>query len=147
MKTLFFSFLLLCGSLGISAQTYNKQQEQLRTEISKYLYKQGLNPENQEDGLKFKSEGINYYIEIDKGEVNPMYLRLCRYVKYDNKITREKVTQNLNDCNSKYAVKVACQDKAVVLSTELFVAKSAEFTDVFDTLLDLLGSAYNVVKE
>ena len=139
MRTFILS-LFLCGTITLSAQTYNTQQEMLRTGISKYLYRQGYNPEEQSDGLKFKSEGDNYYIEIDPTEKSPMYLRMCRYVKYDDVVTRNKIWKKLNDCNSKYAIKVTCQDRAVVIAAELF-------PDVFDTLLDLIKSTYESVKE
>ena len=146
MKRIFLSLMLLVGATMMSAQSYNSEQEQLRREIKVFLDKMGYAPENQSDGLKFKSGGINYYVEIDKDETAPMYLRLCRYVKYDDKMTREKIMAKINDCNSTYAVKVSCKDRSFILSSELFVTKSSEFTDVFDTLLGLIKSAYESVK-
>lgn len=146
MKRIIIICFCFCVT-SVFAQNYNKAQETLRLQVSDYLSRQGYSPELQSDGLKFKTEGNNYYVEIDKNEKAPMYLRLCRYIKYDKKITRNKVMKNINECNGKYAAKVLCQDNSVVVSAELFVTKSSEFTDAFDTLLDLVQSACLVVEE
>lgn len=145
-KQLLFMVMLLC-SLSISAQSYNYSQETLRKDISSFLSRKGLYPETQSDGLKFKSEGFNYYVEIDKEEKNPMYLRLCRYIKFDDKLTREKVMKNLNSLNVKFGVKVSCQEKNVLVSLEMFLTKSSEFTYAFDDMLSQVKSACNKVTE
>ena len=84
-------FLFLCAAFltgGMYAQNYNVSQENLRNQIVNYLEKQGYTAEKQDDGLKFKNEGTNYYIEISKEDVFPMYLRLCRYVKYSESLKK-----------------------------------------------------------
>ena len=95
MKKILFSLLMLVCATVSYAQSFTSAQETLRKEISSYLSRQGLNLENQSDGLKFKSEGSNFYIEIDNEKKKPMYVRLCRYIKFDDKITREKAIKNL----------------------------------------------------
>lgn len=147
MKHKILALLLLLGSFSINAQDYTTAQETLRSEISSYLSRKGFNPERQSDGLRFKSEGVNYYIEIDKNEKEPMYLRLCRYIKFDEKLTREKVMEGLNGLNVKYGVKVSCQEKNVLVSFEMFVTKSADFTYVFSELFSQVKSACAKVNE
>ena len=147
MKKKLATLLLFLCTVSMNAQSYTQAQEELRSEISSYLSRQGLNPEKQSDGLKFKSEGVNYYIEIDKKEKKPMYLRLCRYLKFDDKLIREKVMKNLNSLNVKYGVKVSCQEKNVLVSTEMFITKSTEFTYAFKDLLSQVKSACTKVNE
>lgn len=147
MKKILFSILMLVCTTVSYAQSFTSAQETLRKGISSYLSRQGLNPENQSDGLKFKSEGSNFYIEIDKEKKSPMYLRLCRYIKFDDKITREKVIKNLNGYNVKFGVKVSCQEKNIIVSSEMFLTKTEEFTYVFSDLLSQVKSACTKVTE
>lgn len=138
--------MLVCATIS-SAQSFTNAQEILRKEISSYLSRQGLNPENQSDGLKFKSEGSNFYVEIDKEKKSPMYVRLCRYIKFDDNVTREKAIKNLNSYNVKFGVKVCCQEKNIVVSFEMFLTKSEEFTYVFSDMLSQVKSACTKVTE
>lgn len=138
--------MLICATISY-AQSFTSAQENLRKEISSHLSRQGLNPESQSDGLKFKSEGSNFYIEIDKDKKSPMYVRLCRYIKFDDKITREKAIKNLNSYNVKFGVKVSCQEKNIVVSSEMFLTKPEEFTYIFNDLLSQVKSACTKVIE
>lgn len=147
MKKKFAALLLFVCAVSMNAQDYTQAQEALRSEISSYLSRQGFNPEKQSDGLKFKSEGANYYIEIDKNEKSPMYLRLCRYLKYDDKLTRESVMSDLVSYNTTYGVKVSCREKNVLVSSEMFLTKASEFTYVFSDLLSQVKNACAEVNE
>ena len=134
MKNLLLAMLLFC-SLTVVAQNYNASQESLRKEISEYLSRKRYSPENQSDGLKFKIEGENFYVEIDPEEKKPMFLRVCRYIKFDEKLTRKDVLDNLVLYNSIYGVKVSCKEKNVLISFEMFVNKASEITDIFDDMM------------
>lgn len=141
MRKLLLSLVMsICLTLSF-AQNYNREQETLRDEIRSYLSQQGFNPQNQIDGLKFKSDGKNYYVEIDKDETNPMFVRLCRYIKFDERISRERILENLNSYNVKYGVKVSCQEKDIQVVTEMFVLSASDFTCVFADLLSQVKSA------
>ena len=146
MKKIFLLFMVLCW-IDSYAQNYNSSQENLRTGIESYLRKQGLNTEKQDDGLLFKSEGSTYYVEIDKNEVEPMYVRLRRYVKYDEKLNKDTISKNLNSYNTKYGVKVFYLEKSVVFSAEMYVTQASEFNDVFETLLSHIKSANSLLTE
>lgn len=139
-----FAALLTCS---MYAQNYNSAQENMRTQIVNYLAKQGYTAEKQDDGLKFKNEGTNYYIEISKEDVSPMYLRLCRYVKYSNSLKQETVIKQLKSYNTKLGVKVCCTDNGIVISAEMFVVLSTDFTDVFPTLLSQIKATYKTINE
>lgn len=139
-----FAALLTCS---MYAQNYNSAQENMRNQIVNYLAKQGYTAEKQDDGLNFKNEGTNYYIEISKEDVSPMYLRLCRYVKYSDSLKQETVIKQLKSYNTKLGVKVCCTDNGIVISTEMFVASSTDFTDVFPTLLSQIKATYKTINE
>lgn len=135
-------FIVLVGSLLSSyAVGFNAKQEALRTSIEKSLKSKGFTVEKQDDGLKFISDGDTYYIEIDKEESSPMYVRLVRYIKFDDKIKRDDVMAKLNDYNSTDAVKAYCKEKNLILSADMLVTSADQFTYVVSDLLSLIKSA------
>ena len=135
-------FIVLVGSLLSSyAAGYNQKQEALRSTIENSLKSKGYTVERQDDGLKFKSEGITYFVEISKDDTNPMYVRLTRYIKFDDKIKRDDVMAKLKDYNSTYAVKAYCKEKNLILSADMLVTSADQFTNVVSDLLSLLKSA------
>lgn len=143
----FFMFIVLVGSLLSSyAAGFNAKQEALRAAIETSLKSKGYTVEKQDDGLKFISDGDTYYIEIDKEELSPMYVRLVRYVKFDDKIKRENIIKNLTDYNVKYAIKAYCKEKNVILTGEMFVTDGDQFNYVFDDMLQLMKSTYSTIK-
>ena len=109
-RLLILLIVLVCTSIAF-AENYNAAQEALRKDIAAYIQKKGLRVDMQDDGLKFKSEGTTYYIEISDSNTDPMYLRICLYLSYGEKLTRANVLQKLNDYNVKYCVKVTCLEK------------------------------------
>lgn len=145
MKKKIATLVLFLCAITLNAQNYTRSQEALRSEISSYLSREGFNPERQSDGVKFKSEGISYYVEIDKTENDPMYLRMCRYLKYDDHVSRESVMSNLNSFNAKYAVKVSCQDKYILISSEMFLTEASEFIYAFNDLFKQVKSAVETI--
>ena len=140
-------FAMMIGTILLSfAAGYNAKQEALISAIEKNLKEQSYSVERQDDGLKFKSEGVAYYVEVDKDETNPMYVRLCRYVKFDDKIKRDKIMKQLNDLNAKYAVKAYCKEKNVIFSAEMFVTSADQFNYAFNDMLSLMKSAYATIE-
>lgn len=145
MKKLLLSLALIFFATSTSAQSYNTQQKQLISQISSYLSGQGYSSEEQKDGLKFKNEGTNYYVEVSKDDKSPMYLRLCRYVKYSESIKQDVVAKQLNSYNAKLGVKVCSTENGLVISAEMYVTSATEFTDVFATLLSQMKATYKQI--
>lgn len=140
--------IVLVGSLLSSyAGGFNAKQEALRTSVETSLKSKGYTVERQDDGLKFKSEGINYFIEISKDDTNPMYVRLSRYIKFDDKIKREEVMSKLRDYNSTYAVKAYCKEKNLIISADMLVTSADQFTYVISDLLSLMKSAAESISK
>lgn len=146
MKRILMFTLLVGAVLSSYAVGFNAKQEALRTAIETSLKSKGYTAEKQDDGLKFISDGDTYYIEIDKEESSPMYVRLVRYVKFDDKIKRENVIKNLTDYNLKYAIKAYCKEKNIILTGEMFVTDAAQFNYAFDDMLQLMKSTYSTIK-
>ena len=145
MKKLLLSLALIFFAISTSAQSYNTQQRQLISQISSYLSGQGYSSEEQKDGLKFKNEGTNYYVEVSKDDKSPMYLRLCRYVKYSESIKQDVVVKQLNSYNAKLGVKVCSTENGLVISAEMYLTSATEFTDVFATLLNQMKATYKQI--
>lgn len=145
MKKLLLSLVLFFVSICVSAHTFNTKQKQLISQISNYLSSQGYSSEEQKDGLKFKNEGTNYFIEVSKEDKSPMFLRLCRYVKYSESIKQDVVVKQLNSYNAKLGIKVCSSEKGLVISAEMYVTSATEFTDVFATLLSQMKATYKQI--
>lgn len=132
--------------LASYAAGYSTKQEALRTGIETHLNSKGYTTERKNDGLKFISEGDTYYVEIDESDTNPMYVRLVRYIKFDDKLKREDVMKNLTEYNSKYAIKAYCKEKNVILTGEMFVTSAEQFNYAFAEILSLMKSAYKLIN-
>ena len=145
MKKLLLSLTLVFVAICASAQSYNTQQKQLISQLYSYLSSQGYSSEEQKDGLKFKNEGTNYYVEVSKDDKSPMYLRLCRYVKYSESIKQDVVAKQLNSYNAKLGVKVCSTENGLVISAEMYLTSATEFTDVFATLLNQMKATYKQI--
>lgn len=147
MKRILFFVMLLGALFTADAANYNAKQEALISGIEKNLKSLNYSVERVDDGLKFRSEGVTYYIEVDKDETNPMYLRLCRYVKFDDKIKRDQLMRKINDLNTIFAVKTYCKEKNVVLAAEMFLTSAAQFNNAFKDLMSLIKTAYQKIEQ
>lgn len=147
MKRLFMLIVLVGSLLSSYAEGFNAKQEALRTSVETSLKSKGYTVERQDDGLKFKSEGVNYFIEISNDDTNPMYVRLSRYIKFDDKIKRDDVMSKLRDYNSTYAVKAYCKEKNLILSADMLVTSADQFTYVISDLLSLIKSAAESISK
>lgn len=134
-------------SLSCFSQNYNSVQENLRRQIKSYLMNKGFNPENQSDGLKIKSEGVTYYVEISTDDISPMYIRLARYVKYSDDLTHKKLYTNINQYNVKYCAKVTPLKNSILISAEMYLNEASEFNVAFETLLEQVKSTTQTLKD
>lgn len=140
MFIVLMSFLLSSYAAG-----FNAKQEALRTDIANNLSSNDYSVERKEDGLMFMNGGDTYYIEIDESDTNPMYVRLVRYIKFNDTIERSEVMKNLKEYNSTYAIKAYCKEKNVILSAEMFVTTPDQFTNVLGNLLFLMKSVSEAI--
>lgn len=147
MKSIVVFAALVLSFLLADAAGYNTRQESLRTGIESSLKSKGYAVERRDDGLKFVADGDTYFIEIDKDETNPMYVRLCRYVKFDDKLRRADAIKKITDYNSSYAVKVQCKEKNLIISTEMFVTSADQFNYAFGDMLALMKSTYKEIAK
>ena len=134
-------------SLGVNAQDYTSSQLDLIMSVQEFLNIEGYHPERQDDGLKFTKNGAVYYVEVSKENTAPMYLRLRRYVRYNDKLSKESIGKNINDYNVKFGVKAICRENAVVLSMEMYLSEASQFIGIFDKCMYQLMSAYRNLTE
>lgn len=147
MKILLSILLFGMLSLGVNAQDYTSSQLDLIKSVQEFLDTEGYHPERQDDGLKFTKNGASYYVEVSKEDTAPMYLRLRRYVRYSDKLSKESIGKNINDYNVKYGVKALCRENAVVLSLEMYLSDASQFIGIFDKCMYQLMSAYRNLTE
>lgn len=147
MKRIQIAMILAGSILSANAAGFSAGQEALRTAIEKSLTGNGYTVERQDDGLKFDSDGNAYYIEISKDDSNPMYVRLTRYIRFDEKIKRDEVMDKLSAYNSHYAVKAYCKEKNLILTADMFVTSADQFADVLNTLLLLMKETAEEITE
>lgn len=146
MKKWLMILFAICNIACINA-AYTKEQQALCNGIESYLRSQGYSVEVRDDGLKFMNDGDTYFIEIDETESNPMYVRLVRYVKFEDKIKREKVLKNITEYNSKYVIKAICKEKNVLLTGEMFVSNANQFNVAFPDMLTLMKNVYKEIEK
>lgn len=138
MKRILMIAMLAVTMLSTFAAGYNSRQEALLTGIEKYLKSEGYSLERRDDGLKFMSNGETYYVELDKDDTDPMFVRVVKYIKFDDKIKRSDVMRNLKEYNSTVTVKAYCKERNLILSTEMFVTNTEQFKTVFGEVFPLL---------
>ncbi len=138
MKRILLALLLCVYVLTARGAVYSSSQEALRTGVETNLKKAGIPFERRSDGLMFTKGGENYYIEIDENEQSPMYIRLCKYIKFNDKFRRQDALKELPSYNNFVGVKAYCKEKNLILSAEMFVTSAVHFNDVFDNLLALM---------
>lgn len=137
-KTIIVAIAAFLNVLLVYSQNYNTSQQGLINGIADFLESEGYKPEKVDDGLKFTYSGKVYYIEVSRTDTEPMYLRLRRYIKYTTKYTKDAVAEQLNSYNALLGVKALCSEKAVILSSEMFLTDSSDFTSIFDYLMTRL---------
>jgi len=137
-KTILVAIAAFLNVLLVYSQNYNTSQQGLINGIADFLESEGYKPEKVDDGLKFTYSGKVYYIEVSRTDTEPMCLRLRRYIKYTTKYTKDAVAEQLNSYNALLGVKALCSEKAVILSSEMFLTDSSDFTSIFDYLMTRL---------
>lgn len=146
MKKLILSLMLaILSSLGIYAQNYSMHQKEVIAEISSYLRGNDYSVEEKPNGLKFKSDGVTYYVEVSHEDKNPMFVSLKRYIQFGGSIKRANVISNLEELNKSFGVKVIVRKNEVVLSSEMFISESSHFTDAFNTMFTQIKSVYKEI--
>lgn len=147
MKRFLMLAMLLVAFLAANAEEYTARQETLRTSIENSLRRKGYTVEKVDDGLKFISDGNTWYVEIDKKAENPMFVRLCRYIKFDDNVKREKMMENLMNLNRKYVIKAACKEKNLLVCADMFVSNGEQFMSVFDNIFPMAEEIVNNAYE
>ncbi len=145
MKRFIIFIFAAVSVLSSVAAGFSAKQEELRTDIEGRLKSKGYTVERRDDGLMFVSDGDKYFIEIDESATKPMYVRLCRYVNFDDNIKRDSVLKQLNALNSTPGIKVYCKEKKVIFAAEMFVTSPTQFNNALYDLLSLMKKVYSKI--
>lgn len=148
MKKTIILLALCVITLNVFAQDLTANQQKLRAEIMSFLQEEGYVPELETDGdIMFKKEGTKYYIEIDKRDESPMYLKLFLSFLYDDTYTKQKVERALPELNLYKGVKTLCFDKSYSYQAEVYLVDAEHFKYIFYKLMNQLNSMRQELKK
>ena len=128
---------------------FTSAQLSLRNQIKSYIAEEGYMPTIDSDGdIKFKKEGVTYYVIVSKTNSNPMYARLiCSYDYGETTYTRANIAKQLPELSRYKGVKVALYNSTYAYEADMYLTNAKSFTDVFNTLLDQLESIRDELGE
>ena len=137
-------------SLAASAQAkqFNSSQLALRTGIQNFLKAEGFQPIIDDDGdIKFKKEGLTYYVSIDDRDTDPMYVRLFRYHSYTTSRTHAKIVAHAADFCIKKMAKVVCFDDSYYVQSELYLTSAEAFKNIFYKMLSQVDAVEDAISD
>lgn len=140
--TLVLGLLILPSiSFAQSDSGFNSEQLALRTDLFNFLKEEGFMPELDSDGdIKFKSEGLTYYIRVSKTDENPMYVVLFRQFNNPDEYSAETIAMASTKLNFYKGVKVLCFDKSFRIGAELYVRNAEPVKSAFYKLIGIIDS-------
>lgn len=134
-----FCCLLLMFATQVSAGDLTPAQEKAQRALYAYLDKNKYNPEvDTDNSVCFRVGGILYWINID--EESPMLYTFHRkgfkVGTEESSFKRRPAIMAANEVNSKHnIVKLAVEEKKVEVIMQVYVAKTEDFTAVFNKYL------------
>jgi hypothetical protein len=149
MKKLVLTLAISCIFAGVFAQkNLTSAQQSLQTSIINFLREEGYSPSLDEDNwIKFKSEGKNYYITIHKE--SPFFVTIKApgfTLQGENAFERTASLLACNDLNKdREVVKLYCGSNAegVSVQVEQYIRSIQDFTYVFAKNMSTLTSTKN----
>ncbi|MDR1022788.1 MAG: hypothetical protein LBL94_05905 [Prevotellaceae bacterium] len=147
MKKLALTLVGSCIFAGLFAQKdLTTAQKSFQTSMVNFLREEGYSPSLDDDNwIKFKSEGKTYYITI--GEESPFFvtLRAAGFtLQGENAFERTASLLACNDLTMEFkSVKLYCSDKSVSVHVEQFTRSSEDYKYVFARNLSVLTAAKN----
>lgn len=146
MKRFIITFilgLLILPSVSFAQNNseFNSEQLALRTDLFNFLREEGFMPEyDTDEDIKFKSEGLTYYIRVSKTDENPMFVVLFRQFNNPEDYSLETIVMASKNLNLYKGVKVLCFENSFRIGAEMFVRDSEAVKDAFYKLKDIIDS-------
>lgn len=127
-----FLALLLSLPAFVTEAGLTVAQKAMRTKMVTFLKEEGYVPEITDDGsLKFKMEGIIYFIILDERDTNPLYYSMSATFNYDNVITRDKMDAIIAEINRYKAIKMTYADNYYSVGAEVYLVDIDQFRYTF----------------
>lgn len=140
MKKVLLVLILILGTINGYADEPTATQIRLRNEVLDFLKIEGFVPEVDKDGdIKFKKEGLVYYIGIGKDE-SPYFVTCFRFLNYPSDYSRDVVKIAANELNFYKGVKLLCYKSHVRVQAEMYYRNVEAFRRVFYKLLNQIGN-------
>ena len=151
MKKLFLTLVVALLSTAASfaqAPEFTSAQLRLRNDIQSFIRAEGFVPEIDSDGdVKFKKEGLVYYVSIDERDTDPMYVRLFRYHSYTTSRTHAKIVAHAADFCIKKMAKVVTFDDSYYVQSELYLTSAEAFKNIFYKMLSQVDAVEEAISE
>ena len=132
--------MLVLGTISSYAEELTATQIQQRNAVENFLKEEGFMPQIDSDGdIKFKKEGLNYYISIGTDE-SPYYLLFFRYLNYPSEYSKDVIKIAANELNFYKGVKLLCYKTHIRVQADVYYHNVETFKRVFYKLLSQIGN-------
>ena len=127
-----FLALLLSLPAFVSEAGLTVAQKAMRTKMVTFLKEEGYMPEITDEGsIKFKIEGIIYFITLDERDTNPLYYTMSATFNYGDVITRDKMDAIIAEINLYKAIKMTYADNYYSVGSEVYLVDIDQFRYTF----------------
>ena len=127
-----FLALLLSLPAFVSEAGLTVAQKAMRTKMVTFLKEEGYMPEITDEGsIKFKIEGIIYFITLDERDTNPLYYTMSATFNYGDVITRDKMDEIVAEINLYKAIKMTYADNYYSVGSEVYLVDIDQFRYTF----------------
>lgn len=128
------------SSVLMMADDLDEDQLNLRSEIMQFLKEEGFVPSIESDGdIKFKKEGVIYFITVSSTDSSPMYVYVAAYYNYSDRATKRKIEQASIELNKYKGAKIFAANNNYKIQAEMFVRNANAFCSVFYKLMKQIG--------
>ncbi|HRJ08188.1 MAG TPA: hypothetical protein PK490_10745 [Prosthecobacter sp.] len=126
-----------------------KSGEELRAMYTKFLKKEGYQPEVDGDGdVVFKHEGKTYFIDVHDKDSEFFMIALPNIWPIESSVERRKVLAAADETNQETKMaKIYTKGDNVWVTAESFVAIPEDFEDVFKRMLSSIVTAVDLFAD
>ena len=147
-KILVIIISLLLALPATEAASLTVAQKAMRTKMVTFLKEEGYVPEITTDGsIKFKIEGIIYFITLDERDTDPLYYTMSATFNYGDVVTRAKMDNIIAEINLYKAIKMTYTDNNYSVGAEVYLVNIDQFRYTFYKTKNVIQKALEEIPE